>query len=164
LASGHPVFLHADTPDPTTLVYPLNCWTKADLLIIVDSKPLSHRYLYNKSYIGDVENYKIYISVGTRTHDHTHDRPSPYQRNHRGKTSVRQSHHLWYQLSCSSVCSLTAIEVRGKPLIYSSVRSIPLKSGIERGKSIKTSLPDLRWILDEFFAWISSKIFKVFLP
>jgi len=23
LASGYPIFLHADTPDPTTLIYPL---------------------------------------------------------------------------------------------------------------------------------------------
>jgi len=31
-----------------------------------------------------VENYKTFTSVGTRTHDHTHDRRSPYQLNHRG--------------------------------------------------------------------------------
>jgi len=37
LASGHPIFLHADTPDPTTLIYPLNqprnCVT---IVVVVD--------------------------------------------------------------------------------------------------------------------------------
>jgi len=31
-----------------------------------------------------MENLKTFTSVGTRTHDHTHDRRSPYQLDHRG--------------------------------------------------------------------------------
>jgi len=33
--------------------------------------------------LGDVENQKIFHSVGTPTHDHTHDRRNPYQLNDR---------------------------------------------------------------------------------
>jgi len=49
----------------------------------VGSEPISHYHLTRV--IGDVENKKVFTTVETRTHDHTHDRRSPYQQlNHRG--------------------------------------------------------------------------------
>jgi len=53
--------------------------------------------------IGDVENLKIFNSVGTRTHDQTHDRRCPCQFNHRGWLSLLYYfYEVWYNWTSSA--------------------------------------------------------------
>jgi len=42
-------------------------------------------HVVNIKWKGDSDALKRIFLLGTRTHDHTHGRPSPYQLNHRGR-------------------------------------------------------------------------------